>query len=173
MASTVPYHGYNFAKYFFLIFRLDMVFSLSNTYYQRVDVCFPLQNLKFYPKMAILWRRRLKNNQFFFIPKNGNILLKLTFHIFQGAHSLFKLFELYQNLQQKNKHTHFQGSKMAIFGPFFDHFWLLTALRPSARLGTAIISFFYLFSVATIPRPNFQAMAEIWSLWDDLEIFTL
>ena len=110
--------------------------------------------------MAILWRRRLKNNQFFFIPKNGNILLRLTSHIFQGAHSLFKLFELYQNLQQKNKHTHFQGSKTAIFGPFFDHFWLLTVLWPSARLGTAIISFFYLFSVGSIPRPNLQAKAK-------------
>jgi hypothetical protein len=32
--------------------------------------------------MAILWRMRLKNNQFFFTPKNGNILLRLTFHIF-------------------------------------------------------------------------------------------
>ena len=32
MASTVPYHGYNFAKYFLFIFRVDMVFSLLNMY---------------------------------------------------------------------------------------------------------------------------------------------
>ena len=32
MASTVPYHGYNFAKYFFFIFRVHMVFSRSNMY---------------------------------------------------------------------------------------------------------------------------------------------
>ena len=122
MASTLPYHGYNFAKEIFLISDVKMAFSLLNMYYFRLEVCFPWQNVKLCPKLSILWRRRMKICEFFGFSR------AYTFWTFWTQEISSK------NLEKKKCQNGHSGS-------FLDHFQL------SACLSTVFIYWYCIWSL--------------------------
>ena len=94
--------------------------------------------------------------------KNGNNLFRFISHYLFGLHLLFEL-ELIWNLNQKLEKCLSKHQKWPFLGPFLVIVCVSAVSTPQHGQNIIIIS----------PIPNFQAMANIWSMCDFFEIFAL